>query len=413
MADKIDIIKRFQIQTLSAQIHRNFSGPHERQCHCLRSQKGGCNGVDLFKSPDALYAYYAGLQTCGSVYSCPICAVKITHGRQAEIEELLEKTKGKFHYLITLTMPHYLFQSCQEIKSKFKNARRRLKRWESVKDHPEFIPYTQTLKHYLVDGTVTTIDVTYGENGWHIHSHELVITEKPIDDLKEFRAIVFANWTKALLYSGVELKKPLAFWKRAVKIDALYGDHTAIMTTYLTKVANSEKWGISAELTQGQIKKADNKNLTPFGMLHTINDEKDHTLKADLYRKYAPLFFEYCKSFKGDQMIYFSKGLKAKYNMSDTSDQDLVNTEGLVEMLAQMDDANQEKIEEINRKLGDHYGFLEKHEWADIKKFRLRGFLIQHSTGSWDDLLDKIEIEKKKRIKSNGIEKRQGIFEEA
>jgi hypothetical protein len=411
LAEKIDIIKRFQIQTLSAQIHRNFSGPQERQCHCLRSQKGGVDGVDLFKSEDAIRAYYAGLQTCGSVYSCPICAVKITQARQQEIEELLEKTAGKYHYLITLTMPHYLGESCQTIKTKFKAARRRLKNWGEVKGHYEFKPYTRTLKHYLIDGTVTTIDVTYGQNGWHVHSHELIITDKEIKDLKEFRAIVFANWTKALLYSGVEIKKPLAFWKRAVKIDALHGDHTSIMTTYLTKVANSEKWGISAEMTQGQIKKAENKNLTPFGMLHTINDEKDHTKRADLYRKYAPLFYEYCKSFKGDQMIYFSKGLKAKYGMAVIDDKDLVNTESVIELLAQLDQDNQDKVDEINKKLGNHYGFFEKHEWQQIKKMRLRGFIIHHSTGTWDDLRDKLK-EKIRRNKSHEHKKKQRLLTE-
>lgn len=412
MADKIDIIKRFQIQTLSAQIHRNFSGPHERQCNCLRSQKGGSNGVDLFKSEESLRAYFAGLQTCGSVYSCPICAVKITQSREDEIKELLKKTSGYFHYLITLTMPHYLGQSCQDIKTKFKSARRRLKNWGSVKDHPEWKPYTKTLKHYLVDGTVTTIDVTYGENGWHVHSHELVITQNPIDDLKEFRSIVFSNWTKALLYSGVEIKKPLAFYKRAVQVDALLGDHISRMTSYLTKVANSEKWGISAEMTKGFLKKSENNNLTPFGMLHTINDESDRTKSADLYRKYAPLFFEYCKTFKGDQMIYFSKGLKAKYDMAVTTDQDLVNTESLIEMLAQLDTDNQEKIEEINRKLGNHYGFFEKNEWKEIKKLRLRGFVIHHSTGSWDELQEKL-VEKIARSKNHESNKKgQRVFQE-
>lgn len=279
-----EIKKRFEIQTISAQIHREMSGPFERQCNCLRSQNNSSMFVDLFKNPGAQHAYYAGLQTCGSPFSCPLCSTKITESRKDEIEELLSKTKDYYHYLITLTVPHYKNESCKDIRDRFMSSRRRLKNWTEIKDHHEYVPYTKTLKHYKYDGSVTTVEVTYGDNGWHIHSHELIITKKPIKDLISFRAIVYANWTKSVLYSGFEINKPNAFYKRSVQIDSLHGDHLQRMKTYLSKTVvftqKESSWGMSSELTKGGIKKADNKNLTPFGMLHKINDATDPEEKS-------------------------------------------------------------------------------------------------------------------------------------
>lgn len=394
------IQNRYKIQTLSARIHEEFGGvdqkgyPRERQCNCLRTPNNRTSTIDLFKKPGSKRAYFYGLQTCGSIYSCPICAVKISEQRQREIEELLDKTKDSHHYLITLTVPHYIEQGCKEIRDKFKDSRRKMKNWGPLKRDPDFKPYTRTLKHLRYDGSVTTVEVTYGQNGWHIHSHELVILKDPVEDLKEFREMVYQNWKKAVEYSGIEIKNPQAFWKRSVKVEELHGDHITKMTTYLTKLDNSKHWGMPAELTKGFIKKAENNNLTPFGMLHAINDAPDQKEKQRLYDQYAPLFWEYCQTFKGGQMIYFSKGLKAKHGIENKTNEEVVKAETL---------------------LKEFYGYFEKPEFAVIKALGLRGWVIDHSHLSWEDLTQKLnnEITKRKGLRryDNQTEK-QTFFRE-
>jgi len=271
----------------------------------------------------------------------------------------------------------------------FMGARRRLKRWDTVKHHAEFIPYKKYIKHHQYDGSVTTVDVTYGDNGWHIHSHELV-TLKEKADLREFRDITFQNWTKSVLYSGIDIKNANAFYRRSVQIDELQGDHLNRMTSYLSKI-DATKWGASAELSLGYLKKADNRNLTPFGMLHHINDQETSDERRFAYQKYAPIFWEYCKTFKGSHYIAFSKGLKAKYGMQDLTDKQIVDAENLFD---------------------DFYGFWEDYEWQQIKKHRLRGFVVQNSEGTFEELTEKLRLQMQV-LQNEKKTKRQRVFKAA
>lgn len=357
------IINRFAAQRVSAYIHRQLGSTNERQCNCLRLLKDRSQLVELSKKSGAEYAHYSSLQTCGSIHTCPICATKITEHRKNEIQEILDKTQDKYHYLVTLTFPHTLDDICRDLRQRFMNARRRMKNWAVVKDHPEFVPFSQILEHHQYDGSVTTIEVTYGANGWHIHSHELFIFNNPVQDLRQFRADIFANWTKACLYSGIEITKPLAFHRRSVQVDALAGDHIQRMTSYLTKIQSGNSWGMASEMTKGACKKQQQDNLTPFGMLLEIVDNKTN------YKKYAHLFFEYAKTFKGKQAIRFSKGLKAKYGIEEKTDEEIVTESDL---LSQM------------------YGFFEKPEWQIILKNKLRGWVIANSNNDYNILVEKL-----------------------
>ena len=49
-----------------------------------------------------------GLQTCGSVWTCPVCAAKIAERRRVELLDAMEmhKAQGGAVSLLTLTTPH-------------------------------------------------------------------------------------------------------------------------------------------------------------------------------------------------------------------------------------------------------------------------------------------------------------------
>ena len=55
-------------------------------------------------------AYYAGLETCGNVWLCPVCSAKIHHRRAAELREALTTWEANGHSasLVTITVPHDL-----------------------------------------------------------------------------------------------------------------------------------------------------------------------------------------------------------------------------------------------------------------------------------------------------------------
>ena len=64
--------------------------------------------VQVWKSKEHGTASYGGLQTCGSVWTCPVCAAKIAERRRVELLDAMElhKAQGGAVFLLTLTTPH-------------------------------------------------------------------------------------------------------------------------------------------------------------------------------------------------------------------------------------------------------------------------------------------------------------------
>ena len=95
-------VQRFALQSMARAIL-----PESRTAKCLRIRAFDSD-VQVWKSKEHGTASYAGLQTCGSVWTCPVCAAKIAERRRVELLEAMElhKAQGGAVYLLTLTTPH-------------------------------------------------------------------------------------------------------------------------------------------------------------------------------------------------------------------------------------------------------------------------------------------------------------------
>lgn len=386
----MDIIDRFKMQDQSARVMSQYepgSNP-PRQSLCLRALRSEASTIDLKKNLGSKKAHYTSLQTCGSVWTCPVCASKISEVRKNEIDELLCKTDGKTHIFITYTLPHYKGQSCSEVRKKLMSSRRKMKAFKSLKSDTSFIPYKKLMNHYHIDGSVTTIDVTYGRNGWHVHAHELLIFEDkiPENEEKRFHGILFQNWKKAIILNNVDIKNGEAFRRRAVVTEFCKGNISHRYSSYISKIEKSHDvenaWGIAAELSKGHLKLADFENqkkgsvpdnITPFGMLAAMAQDRN------MYSQFSHIFYEYSQAMKGGRFIFFSKDLKRKYGISEIKDEDIMQVKDV---------------------LAEFYGFFEVSEWNQIKKNKLRGWIIQNSELSFEEL--QTDLSKKIKEMENG-----------
>ena len=72
--------------------------------------------VVVVKSKVGTYSYN-GLMTCGSVWRCPICASKITELRRQDLQRGMDNWIAAGHgvMLLTLTVPHYARDKCQDV----------------------------------------------------------------------------------------------------------------------------------------------------------------------------------------------------------------------------------------------------------------------------------------------------------
>lgn len=383
----------YKNQRLSSQIIEFNQNPtndfehRSRQSHCLNTLRNTNTLIDLFKSPEALRAYYRSLQTCGSVWSCPVCAVKISEYRKKELEQLIEQalSSGKYIYLFTWTLPHYYHELCKIVLDRFNKTTRQMKCQKSLKNSPNFKPWRVLNEVYQNHGYVITKEVLYGQNGWHVHSHGLFIFDKKIENQLQARNDYFETWLKAcdLNFKIADYPDHIfkSFIKRSFRLDHLTGDAKKIYSEYLTKsgIVKKEKelngWGLQHEMTKSHLKKSESKSLTPFGMLDKIRELEPYSKESKILKQ---KFYEYVTAFSGTSFVRWSPGLRDKYNIEFKSDEQIVDFSSVMD---------------------DFYGFFEVPEWNQIKKLNLRGWIIKNSDLSWNELVIKLNKKINERIK--------------
>ena len=107
-------VQRFILQSVA----RKFL-PKTRTDNCHRVRQKA-KDVEVLKSVEHKTAFYAGLQTCGSVWACPVCAAKIAERRRAEIQAAMatHKAAGGCVNMLTLTCPHQRTDNLADLLAK-------------------------------------------------------------------------------------------------------------------------------------------------------------------------------------------------------------------------------------------------------------------------------------------------------
>lgn len=258
----------------------------ERVARCGRKALGGAVSVHR-ASPG--HHHFSGVETCGSVWTCPVCAVKITEGRREELETLLRAHHGAggSAYMMTLTIPHYAAQRCAELKTVVADTWRRVKQGE---------PWKRTKARSGYIGDVRALEVTHGGNGWHPHLHVLIFfkPDTDADQAAYFAEWVFERWARRVEKAGFGFCSRDAFTFDPVSEGGGAADYVG-------------KWGASLELTKAHTKRAGNGGRTPWQILADIEERGWARDKA--------LFKEYARAFKGARQLTWSRGLRERYSL--------------------------------------------------------------------------------------------------
>lgn len=93
---------KYRLQRTAARLR-----PSERVALCHRLVHNSAAGVRVLRSQDGR-AHLDGVQTCGSVWMCPVCAAKITEKRRQELQTMIDahRANGGQLLFLTLTIPH-------------------------------------------------------------------------------------------------------------------------------------------------------------------------------------------------------------------------------------------------------------------------------------------------------------------
>ncbi|OLM08244.1 protein rep [Pseudonocardia sp. Ae505_Ps2] len=143
-------------------------------------------------------AGFSGLWSCGSVWMCPECSVRIAAQRSEEVGKVLAHHVGTggVPLLVTLTMRHHREHSLAECLAAL------TKGWGSVTGgRAAQQDYASGLR-----GWVRALEVTRSaDNGWHVHVHALVVVEQTMSDdaVDAMTGSWFARWSAGLVRAGM------------------------------------------------------------------------------------------------------------------------------------------------------------------------------------------------------------------
>ena len=292
-------VQRFALQSVA----RTFF-PNSRINKCLRLRQKG-KEIQVLKSVEHKTASYSGLQTCGSVWRCPVCSAKIAERRRCEIMAAMasHKAAGGCVNMITLTAPHQVKDNLADLlkmQAKALNAF-----WNGRQSKAVF-------KEMGVIGQIRALEVTHGRkseqnNGWHPHYHVLQFGGIGVDlarfepaQMKDWQVRLYLVWAACCVKAG--LGEPS--FAHGLKLDD--GSKAA---KYVSK------WGLEDEMTKGHTKKAIN-GETPFDFLRAyLADKNDKQAMA--------LFVEFAETFEGKRQLHWSAGLKKRYAIGEKSDDEL------------------------------------------------------------------------------------------
>jgi len=319
-----------------------------RTAKCLRWRQPH-RQVEVWRSLEYRTASYAGLQTCGSVWACPVCAAKIAERRKTEIVSAMttHKAMGGSVFLLTLTAPHQQVDGIVDLLEKHSTALRSF--WSRR-------PVKVILSEMGIIGQIRAAEVTHGRrspynNGWHPHHHILCFAGLGVDpdafspvNIKDWSVRLYLQWAACCESAG--LGRPS--FLHGLKLD----DGTKA-------AAYVAKWGLEDEMTKGHVRKA-SKGETPFDFLRAV-------LADSTDKQAARLFVEFAEAFKGKSQLRWSPGLKKRFAIGELSDEELA---------AKQDD------------LARMLGMLTVTQWRDVLRVEGRALVLKLAAGpgGWQDV---------------------------
>ena len=256
----------------------------------------------------------AGLQHCGSVWSCPVCSARIRVHRALEIGSVLGRAVAAGHPLAfcTFTMAHHAGQTLDELWAAAQQAWRRTQQGKAAQKDKK-----------TVVGSVRVWEVTWGANGWHVHVHFVMVLQPGTTaaGLDEVAGGMYRRWSAGLTAAGLDAPQLVGQDWHLVEGDAAAED----LGGYLAKLADTEPdtAGLGLELTHSLPGRsaAGHATVAPFALLgHLAATGETQALN---------LWHEWERVSKGKRQIGWSAGLRQLFGpeVEELTDDEVVSAE--------------------------------------------------------------------------------------
>jgi hypothetical protein len=277
-------------------VWRNFSRAQTRTATCgLKALGSNVTLTRNLTKKGNLCAGVIGVETCGSMWSCPVCSAKISYQRRNEVIRALQawKAMSPTHQVVfmTMTFRHNSTQSLQFLWDTLADAWRRMLQGRA---------WLRIRSRYGIRSFIRALEITHGANGWHVHLHVAMFldTSVSVDSLQDE---IYARWSYILADYGMTALPGIGVDVRRTYDDSGLGQ-------YLTKLAQ--------ELTSSPLKDG-RASRTPFAILNDLATKKTTDYDTDIN-----LWVEYMTVSKGRQFIAWGKGLRAYLGVDEITDEE-------------------------------------------------------------------------------------------
>jgi Replication protein len=312
------------------------------------------------RGPDA---HFSGLETCGSVWACPMCAAKIQTKRTDELLLAVEHAHahGLRIALGTLTMRHKAGKPLKPM-------------WDALTDAFAAAIRTdrrvrRSLEAMGSHGWVRRVECTHGEHGWHLHAHVLIFYEG--GSLEPLTDAMWRGWHRRIRAHGFTAQRDYGIDVRELDLEAARAE----AARYLTKAtfpeeksaavhaaaarhaSKAQEKSAALELAGQLGKAAAAGNRAPFEILAAL---VDHGRAEDL-----AIWHEWEQASRGRRAMGFSKGFRERF---------CLESERTDEELAAENDHDQFDVALLDRVQWEHImakrlqaGLLEAAETSDLR----------------------------------------------
>jgi len=292
IASKTDYIPpkilRFMLQSAARELL-----PDERVADCLRTIVPTAQRVEVHKSKTRNAAHYRGLLVCSRIWHCPVCASKISEERRKELSRATHSWTGGLA-LITYTASHHNNVTLGRILDTVLAAHRDFKAGRVFAEMSEYFGW---------HGSVKSLEITYGKNGWHPHIHELVfLTNEQSENLKS----TFDNQTSMRWRHCLKKIGGFASTERGVTVKT----SDAEVSDYVSKFGETKvktDWTFAHEMTKQTVKRGKVDGRTPTQLLY------DYML-GDVQA--GGLWVEYAHVVKGKHQLVWSRGMRSSLKLA-------------------------------------------------------------------------------------------------
>lgn len=275
---------------------------------CLLHPIAAGEGVSVKYNDLGKRAAIGNVQTCKSVWACPVCADRITRFRAAELLSGMERwnARGNAAALATYTISHNNREGCKTVLDRLQIAYRRFKSGRL---------YQSLKRDFSVEGSIRALELTIGANGWHWHIHELFFVAG--EDKKRFKPMLGAlrpHWLNAVEVAG---------GSASVKHGFSLSPERRAAFDYVAKFGSAAGargvWNAAREVVRSPAKMREDASggLHPFAVLASI----EANVSA------AGVWNEYVRSTSGTRQLRYSTGCKTLLGIGEVGDAEIIEAE--------------------------------------------------------------------------------------